>query len=61
MALCGGQLEILCADKTSMDVQCIECDEDYTVERNAFNDGGIKYWQRIMENPIAESELDEEF
>ncbi len=37
---CGGQLEITGADDATMDVECTECGDDYTVEPDAFNDGG---------------------
>lgn len=51
---CRGQLEIIGADDATLDVECTECGDDYTVETDAFNDGGIKYW------PAAMVELGEE-
>jgi len=45
---CGGQLEITGADDTTMDVECTECNDAYTVETDAFNDGGIVYWPQAM-------------
>ncbi len=45
---CGGQLEIVAADDATMDVVCTECSDGYPVETDAFNDGGIKYWPRVM-------------
>ena len=45
---CGGQLEITGADDATMDVACTECDDGYTVEPDAFNDGGITYWPQAM-------------
>lgn len=52
---CGGQLKIVAVDDATMEVECTECgDDSYTVEPDAFNDGGIKYW------PAAMAELGEE-
>ena len=45
---CGGQLEITGSDDATMDVRCTECGDEYTVETDAFNDGGIKYWPEAM-------------
>ncbi|MBI2481292.1 MAG: hypothetical protein HYV60_22420 [Planctomycetia bacterium] len=45
---CGGKLEITAADDATMDVECTECGDGYTVEPDAFNDGGIKYWPEAM-------------
>ncbi len=39
----GGELEIIDADDTTMTVQCKGCGEDYPVETDAFNDGGMIY------------------
>lgn len=47
---CGGQLKIVAADDATMDVECQEeeCLDSYTVEIDAFEDGGIKYWPQVM-------------
>jgi hypothetical protein len=45
---CGGQLKITGTDDATMDVECTECDDAYTVETDAFNDGGITYWPQVM-------------
>lgn len=47
---CGGQLEIVGVDDATMDVACTndECGDDYCVEPDAFNDGGITYWPAAM-------------
>ncbi len=45
---CGGGLEITAVDDATMDVRCTECGDEYTVESDAFNDGGIKYWPEAM-------------
>lgn len=45
---CGGQLKIIAADDATMDVECTECDDGYTVEPDAFHDGGITYWPQMM-------------
>lgn len=52
---CGGQLRIIAVDDATMDVECTECDDGYTVEPDAFNDGGITYWPQVM------AELGEDF
>ncbi len=45
---CGGQLEITGADDVTVDVECTECGDGYTVETDAFHDGGIVYWPQAM-------------
>lgn len=45
---CGGQLEITGADDATMDVECTDCGDAYTVEPDAFHDGGITYWPAVM-------------
>ncbi len=47
---CGSQLKIVAADDATMDVECTneECCDSYTVEIDAFEDGGIKYWPQVM-------------
>lgn len=45
---CEGQLEVTGADDATLDVECTECGDGYTVEPDAFNDGGIAYWPEAM-------------
>lgn len=45
---CGGQLAITGVDDATLDVDCTQCDDGYTVEPDAFNDGGTKYWPEAM-------------
>lgn len=45
---CDGQLEVVGADDATMEVECTECGDSYTVEADAFNDGGIRYWPEAM-------------
>ncbi len=45
---CNGQLEIVGADDATLEVECTECSDGYSVESDAFNDGGIKYWPQAM-------------
>lgn len=45
---CDGQLEVCGADDATLDVECTECGDGYTVEPDAFNYGGIKYWPEAM-------------
>ncbi|MBI1346302.1 hypothetical protein GC163_08420 [bacterium] len=51
---CGGQLEIVGADDAALGVECTECGDGYTVEPDAFNDGGIKYWPEAMVQFVEE-------
>ncbi|QDT64080.1 hypothetical protein V22_13110 [Calycomorphotria hydatis] len=45
---CQGQLEVTGADDATLDVECTDCGDAYTVEPDAFGDGGIKYWPEAM-------------
>ncbi|HHK40906.1 MAG TPA: hypothetical protein ENJ50_00690 [Planctomycetaceae bacterium] len=54
---CNGQLEVVGADDATLDVECTECGDAYTVEPDAFNDGGIKYWPEVMAELESEEEL----
>lgn len=45
---CGGELNVIDADDCSMVVECAECGDCYSVEPDAFGDGGIEYWPQIM-------------
>ena len=45
---CGGQLEIVEADDVSMTVYCLECEDSYDVETDAFGDGCVKYYIPFM-------------
>jgi hypothetical protein len=45
---CGGQLEITGASDVTLEVLCTTCDDTYSVETDAFNDGGITYWPQAM-------------
>ena len=54
---CGSQLRIVAADDATMDVECTDdetCCDAYTVEPDAFGDGGIKYWPQVMARSDAE-------
>ncbi len=53
---CGGQLEITDVDDATMEVKCLECGDDYVVETDAFNDGGIKYWPQVMADQEGDSD-----
>ena len=44
---CGGTLKIIEADDATMTVIC-ECGEEYDVETDAFNDGGIVYYPAFI-------------
>ena len=45
---CGGSLQVTDADDATMLVECQQCGDAYTVEIDAFGDGGIEYWPAIM-------------
>jgi predicted nucleic acid-binding Zn ribbon protein len=45
---CGGQLEIVEATEDTLEVECTACGEAYTVETDAFGDGGGHYWPEMM-------------
>ena len=47
---CGGELRIFDADDCILEVECAneECLDAYSVEPDAFGDGGITYWPRAM-------------
>lgn len=45
---CRGQLRVTDADDATMLVECEDCGEAYSVEPDAFGDGGIEYWPAIM-------------
>ena len=45
---CGGILHVIDADDATMVVECDEGGEGYTVEPDAFGDGGIEYWPAMM-------------
>jgi hypothetical protein len=46
---CGGQLTIIDAGDVTMTVTCT-CGEEYLVEHDAFNDGGIHYLVAFIES-----------
>jgi hypothetical protein len=45
---CGGQLEIIDADGATMNVECTDCGDAYTVEPDAFGDGCMTYYVGFM-------------
>ena len=49
---CSGQVEITDADDVTMTVECTDCGDTYTVETDAFNDGGIHYWPHFMDRQM---------
>jgi hypothetical protein len=53
---CKGQLEIIDASMDDMEVECTECGESYTVEIDAFHDGGVTYWPEAMANKMEAGE-----
>lgn len=44
------------ADDATMDVVCQECGDEYAVEPDAFNDGGIVYWPQVMAEQEGDSD-----
>lgn len=57
---CGGQLEIRDASDSTLSVMCTNCDDSYSVEVDAFNDGGIHYWPQVMAEMSAQSGQEKE-
>jgi len=45
---CGGELQVTDADDATMQVVCETCGDEYSVEPDAFGDGGVEYWPAIM-------------
>ena len=45
---CGGQLKIVGVDDASLHVECMGCGDEYVVESDAFQDGGLRYWPEAM-------------
>jgi hypothetical protein len=45
---CNGQLDIVDVDDVSMTVFCLECEDSYDVETDAFGDGCVKYYIPFM-------------
>jgi len=45
---CGSALKIVDADDVSMEVLCMECDDSYRVETDAFGDGCMTYYVGFM-------------
>ena len=45
---CGRVLNITEVDDATMTVVCEECGDEYLVETDAFNDGGLLYWPAMM-------------
>lgn len=41
---CGGQLQVVDADDSTMTVLCEDCGDEYLVEPDAFGDGGTMYY-----------------
>ena len=51
---CGGELEIIDADDATMTVQCIDCDDSYLVEPDAFGDGCMTYYVGFLAEQMKE-------
>ena len=45
---CGGTLQILDVDDATMSVECLECNDSYEVETDAFGDGCMTYWPAML-------------
>ena len=50
---CGCTLRITDADDATMLVECTECSDSYSVEPDAFGDGAMHYYLRIMTHKHA--------
>jgi hypothetical protein len=49
---CRGALEIIDADDATMTVRCTDCQDEYQVETDAFQDGGVIYWPLFMSDRL---------
>lgn len=45
---CGGELDITDVDDVTMEVQCTQCGDTYSVETDAFGDGCMTYRFNMM-------------
>lgn len=45
---CKGQLEIVHVDDAFMEVVCMDCNDSYHVEPDAFGDGAMVYFLDLM-------------
>ena len=45
---CNGQLKIVDVEDVSMTVTCLDCEDSYDVETDAFGDGCVKYYFAIL-------------
>jgi hypothetical protein len=52
---CGGTLDVIDTDDSTMTVQCRECVDAYLVETDAFNDGGMAYLLGFLLSPRLEA------
>jgi transcription elongation factor Elf1 len=50
---CGGQLEIIDADDATLLVQCVNCQDSYEVETDAFGDGCMHYYVSFMASRLS--------
>ena len=55
---CGGDLEIIDASDETMSVECIACGEFYEVESDAFQDGAVVYYPRVLAQKLQQREED---
>ena len=46
--VCRSQIVVTDADDATMTVDCTLCGDSYSVEPDAFNDGGVVYWPAAM-------------
>jgi len=53
---CGGELVIVDADDASMQVECMECQDSYLVEPDAFADGSMTYYVPFLADQAFEDE-----
>jgi hypothetical protein len=55
---CSGTLQVIEVDDATMEVECKECGTTYKVETDAFNDGGIDYWPRMMAAQMEDGDFE---
>ena len=56
---CGGTLLVIDADDATLTVSCLECQETYAVETDAFGDGCMTYYLGFLEESLRHTQKGE--
>ena len=49
---CDGELDIVGVTDATMEVTCQKCGDEYEVETDAFNDGGMTYYVGFLSRQL---------